>query len=157
MKKSFSKRVMLLVVGIYVTTIISGCATLIIRDSDSIGIKAAKITTRSILFVYTLTWSEYHFMSKAKKKETRRQFYEFWEENVGIITIDQVVQQMGVPTSRYDSDKLIIAEWNSLTTSYRYYSYFGQEGISPVGSGWQLILSFDKNTKRLSTWKHREW
>lgn len=139
---------------------IPGCAGLIIRDSDSPGAKAGKFATRLTLGVTTLGMSEIA-MAGAKREDAEKQrleaFQSFLNANVGSMTLDDAVVRWGPPVSRYEGDELVVAEWNSESTS-QVVAPIGNMWVAvPVQHGWQLHLSFEKSSRKLSSWSYKEW
>jgi hypothetical protein len=134
----------------------SGCAGLIIESSDSAGAKIGKFTSRFLLGVTTLGYSE-RLMADEKHYRALKSFYSELDAGLGILTFDDAITTWGPPESRFDGDKIVIATWNSETTS-EITTYYKKSKLREfVSSGWEMNLSFDKSTRKLTNWKFREW
>lgn len=149
---------LLLAIVLLLTTL--GCAGLIIRDSDSPGAKVGKFTTRLTLGITTLGMSEL-VMADAKREDAEKrrlqEFYAFLNSNVGKMTLDDAVVRWGPPLSRYEGDELVVAEWNSESTSQLVAPIGNMWVAVPVQHGWQLRLSFEKSSRKLSAWNYKAW
>lgn len=137
-----------------------GCASMILRDSDSAGTRAGKVLGRTLLGVSTLGISEVA-ISEAKAEEAEKKrlsdFYAFLDGSVGRMTQDEAVMRWGPPQSTYQGDRISISEWSSASTSSLIAPIGGMWVAVPVNRGWRLRLSFDAATNTLASWSYDEW
>jgi hypothetical protein len=79
------------------------------------------------------------------------------DANIGVLTYDQAITQMGPPTATSEGDAVIVADWvmHTKTTMAMPIAGFWYTQEQPHGQRWRLI--FDRQTKRLTEWKYDRW
>jgi hypothetical protein len=131
------------------------CASLVLRDSDSVGAKAGKVAARTLLFFPTFTLSEI-WVADAKRELERedeeRRFRVGMDALVGHMTMDDVVSKLGPPTSVYEGTEIIVAEWSSRSTATVAVPIGGMVMALPLHHGRDLRLTFDRESKLLRQW-----
>jgi hypothetical protein len=141
-----------------------GCARLIVRDTDTLGTKSAKLGTRGVFAVATLSVSELWWMKEVKRSDQERRLHKYLKDRVGVMTLAQAMVHWGTPKSEDAKDQLVVAQWSSESTNPMWVPDENDRWVArPVQNGWNLRLSFagtpgtPETPKRLSTFQYSEW
>lgn len=88
-----------------------GCAALRIKDDDSAGIVAAKVTGRITQGILTLGFSEVDYARERRREANRLQWQAIGRQQVGK-TIQNVILQLGPPTQMIPAGTDRIFVWS---------------------------------------------
>jgi hypothetical protein len=133
-----------------------------LHPSDSFLEKAAKVGTRAVLGVATVGISEAVIAGRKSERAERAQLQELYDrldEAVGSLTYDQAISHWGPPAAAAEGRQIIVATWDAESTTQviREIPMEPFWTTRPVTHGWELRLTFSKETGKLTEWDYREW
>ena len=86
-----------------------------------------------------------------------REFSEYMNSMLGVMTYDQALITFGEPTSTFQGDEIFVVTWGAENLSGAVFPV-GKAWIAmPMKEGWKLQLSFNKDTRKLAGWKYDQW
>lgn len=152
--------------------LLQGCAGLILREHDSVGMKTAKVAGRVLLAVPTFLMSEVGIGTIKQREELeasqqRAQVSQrtYFDGLVGRLTYSEALVRWGPPGQSQAHGGMIIAVWQSRRASPGYLlmppipgnPYSSSLAVALPESGSRLQLVFDQETERLRSWSVQDW
>ena len=92
-----------------------------------------------------------------REQEERQRFQADMDSHLGTMTYDDAIMRWGSPLSKVDGDNIFLATWGQQSTGAVAMPLGTGVVAAPVNHGWKLELSFDKETKRLRSWRANQW
>jgi len=90
-------------------------------------------------------------------KAQLQEFYKNLDGAVNKMTYDQAIATWGPPTSITQGDKVFVATWFSERKGAAAMPIGNMMFAVPLSHGWELGLTFNKETKKMVYWRYREW
>ena len=152
--------------------LLQGCSGLIIREQDSVGMKAAKVAARVLAWPVTLTLSEVEIATikqreelEASQQQAQLSQRNHFEGLVGRLTYSEALVRWGPPVQSQTHGGMIVAVWQSRRASPGYLlmppipgnPYSSSLAVALPESGSRLQLVFDQETERLRSWSVQDW
>ena len=140
--------------------VLTGCAELIIRPTDPPETVTGKVLGRVVSCAATICLSEVAIAQTKDKEEreaTRARLIENWNQAIGHYTYDDALRQFGPPTSVAEGQDVFIAVWQGPAGPMLLFPGpslgFGAPYFGAQVPGSRRELTFDKRTKRLTSWR----
>lgn len=152
--------------------LLQGCAGLIIRDQDSVGMTTAKVAVRVLFAVPTFLMSEVGIgtIEQREELEASQQQAQLNQRNwldglVGRLTYSEALVRWGPPAHSQEHKGMIVAVWQSRRASPGYLlmppipgnPYSSSLALAIPESGSRLQLVFDRETELLRSWSTQDW
>lgn len=152
--------------------LLQGCAGLIIREQDSAGMIAGKVTARIVAGVGTLGMSEVSLATikqreewEASRQQAQLSQRNYFDSLVGRLTYSEALQKWGPPAQSQAHGAMLVAVWQSSRPSPGYLfmppipgnPYSSSLAVALPESGSRLQLVFDRETERLRSWATQDW
>ncbi len=152
--------------------LLQGCAGLILRENDSVGMKTAKVVARILAWPVTLTLSEVEIAIIKQREELKasQQRAQLSQRNefdglIGRLNYSEALVRWGPPAQTQTHGRMIIAVWQSHRASPGYLvmppipgnPYSSSLAVALPESGSRLQLVFDQDTERLRSWSVQDW
>lgn len=152
--------------------LLQGCAGLIIREQDSAGMIAGKVTARIVAGVGTLGMSEVSLATikqreewEASRQQAQLNQRNYFDSLVGRLTYSEALMKWGPPAQSQTHGRMIVAVWQSRRPSPGYLlmppipgnPYSSSLAVALPESGSRLQLVFDRETERLRSWATQDW
>lgn len=154
---------------------LQGCADLIIRDDDSGGVVAGKVTGRVLVGLVTVGFSEIEISDiqkqeeKEKQETARRQAQltqrDWFNGQIRKLTYSDAVMKWGPPHRVQELRSTIVAVWGRRQGSPGYLMippipgnpYAPSLAMPLPERGSRLQLVFDRESELLQSWSIQEW
>jgi hypothetical protein len=93
--------------------------------------------------------------AKVRQQNRLKPFYAELDRSTNVMSYDDALQRWGQPAGTVDGDAVFIVTWNQTSTSVVYLDKL--KIAKPISHGWELQLTFDKQTRKMTGWKYKEW
>jgi len=152
--------------------LLQGCAGLILRDQDSVGMKTAKVVARVLFAVPTFLMSEVGIgtIEQREEREASQQQAQLSQRNhfdglVGRLSYSDALVRWGPPAQSQAHGGMIIAVWQSRRASPGYLlmppipgnPWSSSLAVAIPEGGSRLQLVFDRETELLRSWSTQDW
>jgi hypothetical protein len=107
-----------------------------------------------ILFLTSCTTLDPRYAGEEKRPPSLE---ETLNSQIGIMTYDDALMAWGEPVSIVQGDEIFVATWGGERGGNAVFPIGNMFVAMPFESGWKLLLSFNKETKRLVTWRYNKW
>lgn len=87
----------------------------------------------------------------------RTSLAEYLNGKLNLMTWDEAILTWGQPGSTFEGDEIFLATWGDQNSREAIFPIDKMILISPIESGWQLRLAFNKKTRKLTDWHYEKW
>jgi len=81
----------------------------------------------------------------------------YLNSNINIMTWDEALMTWGQPGSSFEGDEVFLGTWGGEKSGSAIFPINKMIFITPIESGWQLRLTFNKKTRKLASWQYEKW
>jgi len=82
---------------------------------------------------------------------------EYLNSKLNIMTWDEAIMTWGQPSSTFEGDEVFLGTWGGEKSGGAIFPIGKTIFVAPIESGWQLRLTFNKNTRKLVSWQYDKW
>jgi hypothetical protein len=101
---------------------------------------------------------------RARQEREALEAEQRWEEfktrmdgYIGTRSYDETLKALGPPTAVADGDRIRVATWREESESEILSHMGGFITSMPISHGYELKMTFDKQTSLLQSWDYKEW
>lgn len=84
-------------------------------------------------------------------------FLKYLDDMVGIVSYDQALMHFGEPASVFEGDDIFVVTWGTESLGGAVFPLGTGLVAFQLRDGWKLQLSFNKETRKMVTWKYDYW
>lgn len=90
-------------------------------------------------------------------QQQRRDWADYLNSQIGTLSYDQALSKWGAPAAITQGDEIFVAQWSSENSVYAVVPSSTMIVAGNISHGWIRRITFDKITKKMTTWSYENW